>query len=190
MAASPNRTEPERDPSTDGGNGTITGVEPVAAAVGLLAVLLGIGVAFAWQERRPADEPAVVYGVEDAIEFVMGGLSDESRQQVRRRDVRRILEWEMRYLQDPTVHGGEVPVVGGIEAARYAQEHAMRQGHAYDGAVIIEVLDLEAVYLAALGAIGPPVEDAEVERISAIWAEGPAGDESAGIADEMGDPGH
>ncbi len=133
----------------------------VILALVMLGLLLGVAVAFWWQERRRMPEREVIYGVEDALGYVTDRLSDEARSALRPSDVRRILEWELRYLQDPGVRGDDVAVVGGLEAAQYAQEQAMAQGYPYDGALIIEVLDLQAEYLAALGALGDPVDDEE-----------------------------
>lgn len=133
----------------------------VILALVMLGLLLGVAVAFWWQERRRMPEREVIYGVEDALRYVTDRLSDEARSALRPSDVRRILEWELRYLQDPGVRGDDVAVVGGLEAAQYAQEQAMAQGYPYDGALIIEVLDLQAEYLAALGALGDPVDDEE-----------------------------
>jgi len=127
--------------------------------------VLAVAVAFAWQERRRLPDRAVVYGIEDALDFVVRRLSPETAKTVRRADVRRILEWEMRYLQDPTLRGGEIAVVGGIEAAEYAQDQAFAHGFSYDAAVIIEVLDLQAEYLAELGAVGAPVDPEESRPI-------------------------
>ena len=134
-------------------------------AVGLLLLLVGVGLAFAWQERAPAPELAVIYGTEDALEFIMVRLNESTRTELRRSDVRRILEWEMAYLQDAD-HGPETPVVvGGLEAAEFAQRKALEQGYAYNAEAIIDVLDRQAEYLAALGAIGQPVSPTELESI-------------------------
>ena len=126
----------------------------------LLGLLLSVGLAFWWQERSPSPNREIVYGVEDALDFVMARLSDEARGAVGRNDVRRILEWELRYLQDPDLRGDTAAVVGGLEAAQFAQDGAMAQGYPYDGAVIVEVLDVQADYLASLGAVGAVVDDA------------------------------
>lgn len=131
----------------------------------MFALLVAIGVAFSWQERRMVADHAVVYSVEDALEFVMGRLSASARSQVNRHDVRRILEWELRYLQDPAIRSDDAAVVGGIGAAQYAQQQALAQGYAYDGAVIIEVLDHQAGYLASLGAVGEPVAGDEIDDV-------------------------
>ncbi len=126
-----------------------------------------MAVAFWWQERTSFPEREVIYSVEDALEFVMGRLGESARNVAGRNDVRRILEWEMRYLQDPDLRDGDAAVIGGLEAAQFAQEQAMAQGYAYDGALIIEVLDLQAEYLQTLGAVGEPADDEKAREIIA-----------------------
>lgn len=136
-------------------------------AIGLLLLLVGIGLAFAWQERAPAREAAVIYGTEDALEFVMAGIGEETRAQLRRSDVRRILEWEMLYLQSTDRAKDSAVVVGGVDAAEFTQRKALEQGYGYNAEAIIDVLDRQAEYLAALGAIGRPASSSEVDAIIA-----------------------
>jgi hypothetical protein len=146
-------------------------VTSTIVAVGLAAALFGIALAFLWQERRNRPEPVVVYGVEDAIDWVMAHLSPAAAARLGRDDVRRILAWEMRYVQDPDLRPAEeVVVVGGLEAAEYAQRRAVAEGHPYDGDMIIEVLDLKAGYLAAIGAVGDPVGAEDTRRVIDRWA--------------------
>lgn len=134
-------------------------------ALGLLVLLLSVGAAFFWQERKELPEATPVYGVEESIDYVMQRLSGTAASQLRRHDVQRILEWEVRYLQDPKVRlDPDAPVVvGGVDAATFAQEQAYQSGHSYDGPAIVEVLDLRARYLDSIGAIGPPVDAGELE---------------------------
>ncbi len=141
----------------------------------LLALQLGaLAVGFAWQERRSRDDDAVVYSVEDSIRYVTARLAPETAQVIRPSDVRRILEWEVRYLQDPGIRNGAGPVVaGGLPAAVFAQESLARLGHAYDGPHIIEVLDLRAEYLGTIGAVGEPLTAAEVADLGALDRETP-----------------
>lgn len=129
---------------------------PVLFLLALVGVLVVFGIGLLLQERRPS-EIAIIYSVEDAIEYVWGGLSADTRDTIGRGDVRRILEWEMHYLQRPDQREGPA-VVGGIDAAAYAQERAIEQGFGYEPAVIFEVLDLQAAYLAQLGAVGDQAE--------------------------------
>ncbi len=123
----------------------------------LVVVLAIFGIGLMLQERR-SNEVAIIYGVEEALDFIWAGLGDDTKESVRRRDVRRILEWEMQYLQRPDQRDDEA-VVGGLDAAAYAQEKSYAQGYAYEPEVIFEVLDLQAEYLVTLGAVGDPVDE-------------------------------
>ena len=139
----------------------------VVVALVLLAFLIAVGLAFGWQETRAVPEGVVVYGVEDALEFVYPRLSDAARGALTRNEVRRILEWEVKYLQNPRLRegDGEPTVVGGINAARYAQEQLIASGLPYDGPIILEVLERQGEYLAALGAVGDAVAGEEMRTV-------------------------
>jgi hypothetical protein len=129
-------------------------------------VLAGVALGFAWQGRRGEGEDIAVYSVEDSIRFVTERLTPATAETIKRSDVRRILEWEVRYLQDPGLRGDDDPVVaGGLPSAEFAQESLALLGHAYDGPEIIEVLDLRSGYLREIGAIGEPLTAAEVSDI-------------------------
>ncbi len=134
---------------------------PVIVAVVFLALLLSVGIGLLWQEHRRIPDRAVIYGEEDSIEFIMPRLSDDVRAQLKAADVRRILEWSVRYLQDPDLRAEleTPPVAGGVEAAEYVQAKALEAGYGYDGAMILEVLDLQTDYLVAIGAVGEPVDE-------------------------------
>ena len=141
---------------------------------GFLIVLLGLllaGVAFgfAWQGRRGAAEELAVYSVEDSIRFVIERLTAATAASIKPSDVRRILEWEVRYLQDPGLRDNGGPVVaGGLPSAQFAQESLAVLGHVYDGPEIIEVLDLRAEYLREIGAVGEPLTAAEVSDLEPL----------------------
>ena len=139
----------------------------VVVALVLLALLIAVGLAFGWQETGAVPEGVVVYGVEDALEFVYPRLSDAARGALTRNEVRRILEWEVKYLQNPRLRegAGEPTVVGGINAARYAQEQLIASGLPYDGPIILEVLERQSEYLAALGAVGDAVAGEELRTV-------------------------
>ena len=129
-------------------------------ALGLFALLLLLAGAMLWQERRSLTEDVVVYDVEESIEFVSARLSDDSLAAIGPNDVRRILEWEMEYLQRPRRSGRKGPaVVGGVDAATYAQEQSYAAGYSYDGDVVLEVLALQAEYLQSIGAVAEPAEE-------------------------------
>ena len=91
----------------------------------LMVLVLVFGVAMFWQESKRMRQNAAIYGVEDSIEWIWEGLGDDKRG-LRRSDVRRILEWEMHYLQQPDVWKDDgAAVVGGLEAATYVQEQSL-----------------------------------------------------------------
>jgi hypothetical protein len=120
-----------------------------------------------WQEakRRPSYEP-LEYVIEDAVKHVNGGLPQDSA--LTKADIRRILEWEVFYLQGlaqddrgnpvETVAGGHDASVEYI-VSQIQAEHAV----SYSPEDVQNVLSLEADYLMAIGAIGDPVDQGEEE---------------------------
>ena len=146
----------------------------------LLGLLLILGIAVAWQEVRSDPEDIAIYGVEDSIEWVVARLSPEAREGMRRSDVRRILGHAVHYLQTPGVRSDPdaPPVVASAECARYVQDRSLLEGHAYDGPVILEVLDLQAEYLGAIGAVGDTVDPAAIDPNTAEPSSGDTGDEA------------
>ncbi len=126
-------------------------------AFALLLLIAGIGLAFLWQGRIESEFSAVIYGVEDSLEWVTAALTPETRAQLKRSDVRRILEHDIRFAQKAFEShdlDGAV-VVGGYDSAVFVQEACLGQGYAYDGPLIEEVLARRADYMIAIGAVGP-----------------------------------
>jgi hypothetical protein len=81
-------------------------------------------------------------------------------------DIRRILEWEVFYLQGLAQEKRNNPVetvAGGHEAsvAYIADQIHSKHGVSYSHEQIAEVLRLEADYLVAIGAVGEPVGEVE-----------------------------
>ena len=127
----------------------------------LMVVVLAFGVAMFWQESRRMQHAAAIYGVDDSIEWIWEGLGEDKRG-LTKADIRRILEWEMHYLQQPDIWQEDgAAIVGGDGAAAYAQERALEEGHAYEPDQIYAVLDLQATYLEAIGAVGEPVDETD-----------------------------
>jgi hypothetical protein len=136
----------------------------VALLVGLFLVIVALVV---WQEakRRPFYDP-LEYVIEDAVKHVSAGLEQDSR--LSRPDIRRILEWEVFYLQGlaqknrsnpvDTIAGGHAGSVDYI-----VEQIETKHGVAYASGDVEDVLRLEADYLMAIGAIGEPVEVGEEE---------------------------
>ena len=151
-------------------------VETIVAFAGL-ALLIGVAIAVAWQARRRVADRSIVYSVEDSIEFVYSGLDERSAAVLKRSDLRRLLEWSVRYFQVDAkpVASSEPPVVGGLEAAEYVQDQTMAIGFAYDADVIVEVLRLQSEYLFTLGAFGAEVRSDAPEQ-------GRLGGDASGLA--------
>ena len=134
----------------------------VALLAGLLLVIVALMV---WQEarRRPTYEP-LEYVVNDAVKHVAERLPEDTS--LRSSDIRRILEWEVYYLQGlaqekrknvvETVAGGHQASVEYI-----ADQIHTKHGVSYPQEDIAEVLRLEADYLVAIGAVGEPVGEEE-----------------------------
>lgn len=134
----------------------------VAMLVGVLLVIVALMV---WQEakRRPSYEP-LEYVVNDAVKHVAERLPDESG--LRSADIRRILEWEIFYLQGLAQDNRKNPVetvAGGHEMSvdYIADQIHTKHGVSYSLTQIAEVLRLEADYLVAIGAVGDPVGEEE-----------------------------
>lgn len=134
----------------------------VALLVGLLLVIIALMV---WQEakRRPSYEP-LEYVVNDAVKHIADQLPEDI--ELRNADIRRIIEWEVFYLQGLAQEDRKNPVetvAGGHELSVefIADQIHTKHGVSYSHDQIEEVLRLEADYLAAIGAIGEPVGEEE-----------------------------
>ncbi len=135
-------------------------------ALGLLVLLLVVGLAFYWQGSIRLPGSAISYGVEDSIKYITPRLSAETRAVIGERSVRRILEWEMKFLQDALDADPEQTVVlGGDAVTAYALEQTAGQGFDYDPAIVGEILNLQADYMASIGAIAEPVAAEDIEAI-------------------------
>ena len=128
----------------------------------MIGVVLAFGVAMFWQESKRMTSREAIYGVEDSIEWIWEGLGEDTHG-LNRGDIRRILEWELFYLQQPDLWEADgQPVVGGEAAAAFAQEKSLESGNVYEPDQIYAVLDLQASYLQAIGAIGDPADPDEL----------------------------
>ena len=135
-------------------------------ALGLLALLIVVGLAFYWQGSIQLPGSAVAYGVEDSIKYITPRLSSETSSAIGGTSVRRLLEWEMKFVQDQLDSDPDQIVVLGGEAARsYVLEQTAKEGFEYEVATVDEVLSLQAEYMASIGAIAEPVSASELERI-------------------------
>lgn len=133
----------------------------IALLVGAFLVILALVV---WQEakRRPSYDP-LEYVIEDAVKHVETGLRLEGNDTLRRSDIRRILEWEVFYLQGLAQENRGNPVetvAGGHEASiEYITEQiASKHGVFYAQKDVEDVLRYEADYLVRIGAVGEAVD--------------------------------
>jgi hypothetical protein len=133
----------------------------VMLGAAVLAIFLVVVAALLWQEakRRPGGD-GPIYVVDDAVEFIVERLGDSK---LRRSDVKRVLEYEIFYLQGLAQKRRSTPVdvvAGGPEAAvsyiggQIADRHVV----SYPLEDVRTVLELEAAYLQSIGAVGDPVE--------------------------------
>ncbi|MGH8923820.1 MAG: hypothetical protein ACRDWA_04115 [Acidimicrobiia bacterium] len=127
----------------------------------LLGVLLVVGALVLWQHASRG-RSEITFGMEDAVEFVLARLPDETRARVKEGGVRRVLEWEVFYLQGLAQEDRRVPVetVAGAygPAVEYIRgEISERHGLEYPEGDIEGVLALGVEYLASIGAIGEEV---------------------------------
>lgn len=130
----------------------------------LVGVLLAILALMVWQEskRRPSYE-SLEYVVEDAVKHVEAGLEAEGNVNIRRGDIRRILEWEVFYLQGLAQDKRRNPVetiAGGHEASisYIIEQIASKHGVSYAQKDVESVLRHEADYLVRIGAVGDAVD--------------------------------
>jgi hypothetical protein len=133
----------------------------VAFLVGIFLIVVALVV---WQEakRRPSYEP-LTYVVDDAVKHVETGLNAEDNSTLSRADIRRILDWEVFYLQGLAQEDRSNPVetvAGGHEASvdYIIEQIATKHGVSYAREDVQNVLRMEADYLYQIGAIGEPVE--------------------------------
>ena len=133
----------------------------VALLFGAFLVILALVV---WQEarRRPSYEP-LEYVVDDAVKHIEEGLAAEGDTDLRRGDIRRILEWEVFYLQglaqDDRMNPVET-VAGGHDASVtwIMEQIAQKHGVSYPRDDVEAVLRHEADYLFRIGAVGEKVD--------------------------------
>ncbi len=128
----------------------------------LLAVFLVVVAALVWQEgKNKTYDEGHVYVVDDAVRFIEAELESST---LRTSDIKRIIEYEVFYLQGLAQKRRRNPVdviAGGSDAAvEYIQAQiADTHGVSYPLEDIRAALAHEAAYLASIGAVGEPVTD-------------------------------
>jgi hypothetical protein len=133
----------------------------MALAAVLFGILLVVAALVLWQHASRG-KGEITFGMEDAVEFVMARLPEETKRRIKEGGVRRILEWEIYYLQGLAQEHRRVPVDTVAGSYRPAVEYIkdqifQRHSLEYPEGDIEEVLDLGVDYLASIGGVGDPV---------------------------------
>ena len=128
-------------------------------AFGLVAVLLLIAALVVWQHARRVGPREVTFGIANATSFVESRLQPDVRSRLGVDGIRRIVEWEVFYLQGLAQEDRRVPVETiagdhGPAVAFIRDEIARSHDRDYSAGDIASVLALVAGYLESIGAIG------------------------------------
>ena len=139
----------------------------MALAVALFGVLLIAAGLIAWQHSKRNTPTEVTYGVEDAVSYIHQRLDPPVAERLGVAGLRRIIEWEVFYLQglaQPDRREPVVSVAGDYPPAVefIGREIAQRHGLSYSSTDISSVLELEAAYLESIGAVGKAAGGSEL----------------------------
>ncbi len=128
----------------------------------LAGVFLLLVAVMLWQEAKARARPAdPVWGIEDASDFVVGRLAETPRSRLGRDGVRRIIEWQVYFLQMLARRDRDVPIVVGTTdgTVEYILGEVERQGHPMASEDVQAVLELVGEYLVEIGVVGPQATD-------------------------------
>ena len=131
---------------------------------GLIGIfLLLVSVMLLQEGRARRVEPDPVWGIEDATDFVLADLGEPARSRLGRDGVRRVVEWQVYFLQQLARDDPDVPIVVGVTEGTVAHISAMvaRQGHPMAEADIEAVLGGIGAYLVAIGVVGTEADPPE-----------------------------
>ena len=106
--------------------------------------------------------PTSIYDLDEAVEFVAERLPDEVTAQLSFDDVKSMLTWHIDYLEERGVARRQGmndlaagPLVAGEdEAVAYVLGRAGKAGLEIPDVWVVQVIDADAAYLEAIGAIG------------------------------------
>ena len=112
--------------------------------------------------------PTSIYDLDEAVEFVADRLPEDVTAQLSFDDVKALLGWHIEYLEDRGVarrQGIDELVAGPLvagedDAVAYVLGRAADAGLRIDDVWVVQVLDGDAAYLEAIGAIGPELPPA------------------------------
>lgn len=134
----------------------------VTAVLVVVLALVAVG-RVTW--RLDAEAPPSVYAVDEAVDFVADRLPDDVTAELSFDDVRELLQWHIEYLADRGVavgKGDDRLVAGPLVAAEddalaYVLGKAAEADITVQDVWVVQVLDANEEYLAAIGAIGPAI---------------------------------
>ena len=120
----------------------------------VVALVFAIAAVVVGREARRLDAvpPQPVFDMDEAVEWVGDRLPFEVGAELSHDDVRQILQWSLDHLQ---VGADDEVLVVAEETLAYVQVRARDAGFAWTEAQIEIVLDTQAAYLEAIGAMGP-----------------------------------
>jgi hypothetical protein len=117
--------------------------------------------------RLAAAPPRSLFDLDEAVGFVAERLSFEASAQLSYDDVRALLGWHLDYLEARGVADeaagaeavvGRTAVAADDEGLAFVLGRAAEAGLEVDDVAVVEVLEAEEAYLAAIGAVGDAVE--------------------------------
>ena len=126
-----------------------------ALFVAVTVVAVGL---IAWATVRRSEAflaaraPSALFEVDEAVEFVASALPDDVSARLSYEDVEALLGWQLVHLAD---RQGEVDIAGD-EVVADLLARARADGREMDESDVRAVLDAEAEYLAAVGALRTP----------------------------------
>ena len=126
-----------------------------ALFVAVTAVAVGL---IAWATVRRSEAflasraPSALFEVDEAVEFVASALPDDVSARLSYEDVEALLGWQLVHLAD---RQGEVDIADDRVVADLVGR-AQAEGREVDESDVRAVLDAEAAYLAAVGALKTP----------------------------------
>lgn len=136
-------------------------------AFAVLAAVIVVAIALVTVGRITGElvdaAPTSIYDLDEAVEFVAERLPDPVTAQLSFEDVRALLTWHIEYLEERGVarrQGVDAVAAGPLVAAEDdAVAHVLGRASAAGMEVadvwVVQVLDADAAYLEAIGAIGP-----------------------------------
>ena len=128
----------------------------VATLVAVLLLIIGLVV---WQHAQRVGPTEVTFGIENAVAHISSRLDSEVLARLGKDGVRRVVEWEVFYLQGLAQDNRRTPVetVAGAygPAVEFIQGEISRtHDRTYSSEDIEAVLGLGVSYLQSIGAIG------------------------------------